>query len=203
MLEYVPTAPDSLHTATVSVAVRRRRRSRSSCSAHSATLAPNVVGSAWMPWVRPIITVAVLAGHRRDGGDEPVGGVDEQLAGVAHRPAQRRVDDVGRRQSVVDPRSRRRTDRLLHDVDERRHVVVGGSLALGHGGDERLVDRRRLRPAGGGVVCGDDPELPPALRWRAARPPASAAAAPRPTTARPSPAGSSGGSSAAAHCQIR
>ena len=55
--EYVPTAPDSLHTATDSRAAARRVRSRSSCSAHSATLAPNVVGSAWMPWVRPIITV--------------------------------------------------------------------------------------------------------------------------------------------------
>jgi hypothetical protein len=58
MLLNVPTAPLSLHTATDARAARRRTRSRSTCSAHSATLAPNVVGSAWMPWVRPIITVS-------------------------------------------------------------------------------------------------------------------------------------------------
>ena len=56
--EYVPTAPESLHTATDRRAAASRTRSRSSCSAHSATLAPNVVGSAWMPCVRPIITVS-------------------------------------------------------------------------------------------------------------------------------------------------
>ena len=49
MFEYVPTAPDNLHTATASLAARRRRRSRSSCSAHNANFAPNVVGSACMP----------------------------------------------------------------------------------------------------------------------------------------------------------
>ena len=45
-------------TATLCRAARRRVRSRSSCNAHNATFAPNVVGSAWMPWVRPIITVS-------------------------------------------------------------------------------------------------------------------------------------------------
>ena len=53
----VPTAPDSLHTATASRAARMRARSRSTCSAQRATFAPNVVGSAWMPCVRPIIAV--------------------------------------------------------------------------------------------------------------------------------------------------
>ena len=57
MFEYVPTAPDNLHTATLARAARMRVRSRSACSAHSATFAPNVVGSACTPWVRPIITV--------------------------------------------------------------------------------------------------------------------------------------------------
>ena len=38
MLEYVPTAPDSLHTATAAVAASKRLRSRSSCSAQSADL---------------------------------------------------------------------------------------------------------------------------------------------------------------------
>ena len=57
MFEYVPTAPESLQTAIAWRAAIMRRRSRSSCSAHNETLAPNVVGSACMPWVRPTITV--------------------------------------------------------------------------------------------------------------------------------------------------
>ncbi len=53
MLEYVPTAPDSFPTATLSRAAPSRPRSRSACRHHSASLAPKVVGSACMPWVRP------------------------------------------------------------------------------------------------------------------------------------------------------
>ena len=44
MFEYVPTAPLSFITATLSRAARRRVRSRSTCRAHRATFAPNVVG---------------------------------------------------------------------------------------------------------------------------------------------------------------
>ena len=52
----------------------------------------------------------------RDGGgrasttvrEQLVGGVEEEVGGVAHRPAQRGVDDVRRRQPVVDPRPGRR-----------------------------------------------------------------------------------------------
>ena len=59
--EYVPTAPLSLHTITARRAARSRSRSRSICSAHRATLAPNVVGSACTPWVRPIIDGVAVA----------------------------------------------------------------------------------------------------------------------------------------------
>ena len=72
MLEYVPTAPDSLPTATASRARRSRVRSRSAWRHHSASLAPNVVGSAWMPWVRPTIGVCpVLEGPALQRADEP------------------------------------------------------------------------------------------------------------------------------------
>ena len=82
-----------------------RDRSRSTCSAHSATLAPNVVGSAWMPWVLPIITVSRWARARSTSvRSNSVDAAISSVGGVAHRPAQRRVDDVGRRQPVVDPR---------------------------------------------------------------------------------------------------
>ena len=143
MLEYVPTAPLSFITATDSRAARRRVRSRSTWAAHSATLAPNVVGSAWMPCVRPIITVSrwvrASATSVRSSSDRRV---DQQVGRVGHRPAQRRVDDVGRRQAVVDPRTGRLADRRLDDIDERRDVVIGDRLAFEHRLDERLVDDR-------------------------------------------------------------
>ena len=113
-----------------------------------------------MPWVRPIITVSrCCAGEGDDRADELVGGGDEQAAGVAHRPAQRRVDDVGRRQPVVDPRPGRRPDGRLDDVDERGDVVVGDPLALADGGDERLVDHGRPRRGTPRRRRRDDPEL--------------------------------------------
>ena len=162
MFEYVPTAPLSFITATASRAARSRVRSRSTCSAHSATLAPNVVGSAWMPWVLPIITVSRSARASLDErAQQLVDGVDQQVGGVGHRPAQRRVDDVGRCQSVVDPRSLRLADRGLHDVDERRDVVVGHRLAFEHRVDERCVDRR------GGLAAVRRPR-PARRRWRVA-----------------------------------
>ena len=55
--EYVPTAPDSLPTAIAALARATRTRSRRTWSAQSASLAPNVVGSAWTPCVRPTIGV--------------------------------------------------------------------------------------------------------------------------------------------------
>ena len=67
-----------------------------------------------------------------------------QIGCVAHRPAQRRVTDVGRREPVVDPRRRRVVDVGLHRVDERGDVVIGDPLPFEDPIDERLVGRRRL-----------------------------------------------------------
>ena len=102
---------------------------------------------------------AVPAGEGDDRGDELVGSGDEQAAGVTHRPTQRRVDDVGGRQPVMDPRTSGWPDRRLDDVDEGGHVVVGDSFPFGDGGDERLVDHRGARSAGCRLVGRDDPEL--------------------------------------------
>src|SRR6266511_3318915 len=52
-----PTHPQTFPTLTTSCARRSRSRSRSSSNVHRASLWPNVMGSAWTPWVRPIITV--------------------------------------------------------------------------------------------------------------------------------------------------
>ena len=58
---YVPTGPEILPVADL---VDGRRpgatRPRSSSNAQPASFSPNVVGSAWTEWVRPIITVPGL-----------------------------------------------------------------------------------------------------------------------------------------------
>jgi hypothetical protein len=53
----VPTAPDSAPTATWAKAASSRSALRWASSAKPASLIPNVVGSAWTPWVRPTQTV--------------------------------------------------------------------------------------------------------------------------------------------------
>ena len=53
--ENVPTAPESLPWAIVARARSSRTRWRCSSAYHSAIFRPNVIGSAWTPWVRPII----------------------------------------------------------------------------------------------------------------------------------------------------
>ena len=63
--------------------------------------------------------------------------------------------------------------RGLHDVDERGDVVVGGALALEHGGDERVVDDGRPLATGRGIGGRDDAERRRGPRWPAARPPAT------------------------------
>ncbi len=95
---------------------------------------------------------------QHEGGDELGGGVDEEVGGVAQHPAPRGVDDVAAGEAVVDPGAGGRADRGLHDIDERRHVVVGDGLAITHGLHERLVDDRRLLTARGCVGGGHDTE---------------------------------------------
>ena len=65
MLAKVPTAPEILPTEMTSRARFRRTMSRRTSSAHSAIFHPNVTGSAWMPCVRPIITVPRCSIARR------------------------------------------------------------------------------------------------------------------------------------------
>ena len=57
-LAWVPTAPEILPTAiVVARALAGGRWWRRISATQTASLRPKVVGSAWMPWVRPIITV--------------------------------------------------------------------------------------------------------------------------------------------------
>ena len=88
-----------------------RSRSRRTCIAHSASLAPKVVGSAWMPCVRPTIgvsrnsrarvAIASSSARRRR---------EDHVEGAGHLQRERGVDDVARREAVVDPAARGRAD---------------------------------------------------------------------------------------------
>ena len=78
--------PTACRRRSASRARARRSRSRRTCSAHSASLAPKVVGSAWMPWVRPTIgAVAVLVGLGGDRGLERGDGLDHEVARLHER----------------------------------------------------------------------------------------------------------------------
>ena len=114
--------------------------------------------------------VQQLEGARLEGGHERIEIGQQHVGGAGKRGAQRGVDHVGGGEPVVDVRSGRRADALLHHIDERRHVVVRDLLALEHLGDEGLVDRRRLGPACRGILGRHDSERRPGPRWPAARP---------------------------------
>ncbi len=84
-------------------------RSRSACRAHRANLAPKVVGSACMPWVRPVTGTSMqLEGP---GLEAPTtrrrGRLEQQVGGPGQGGAQRGVDHVRGGEPVVDPRARR------------------------------------------------------------------------------------------------
>ena len=158
--EYVPTAPESLPTAITSRARRSRSMSRRTCSAQSASLTPNVVGSAWMPCVRPTIGVSryscacsVIAASSATAASM------RRSRGPGQLQRQRGVDDVARREAVVDPGARGLADPLLDHVDERGDVVLGDELALLDRGD---VEAGALAHRGRGVLR-DDAELGPGL----------------------------------------
>ena len=77
----MPTAPESLPTAHASKARRSRSRLRSASNAKPASRSPKLVGSAWIPWVRPTQTVS----RWREGlidqrVAEPTGALDQQIA---------------------------------------------------------------------------------------------------------------------------
>ena len=138
---YVPTGPLILPVAISAVASARRARPRATSNAQPAHLSPNVVGSAWTEWVRPIITVPASIRARVDeGGDEPVRVVEEPAARGAELERERRVDDVAAGQAEVEVPAlgSDRLGDLRHEGDD---VVVGGALDLG--------DARRRRRAPG------------------------------------------------------
>ena len=90
--------------------------------------------------------LAVLLGARGDGGEGAVEPGEDQRAGLADLQRERRVDDVGGREAVVEPAAL--LAELLGDgVDEGGGVVVQRRLELGHAlGGSAGSPRRCARP---------------------------------------------------------
>ena len=90
----VPTAPGDLADRDdLARAHARDRRSRCSSAYQSASFRPNVIGSACTPCVRPIIGVRRCSSARaRDGLQQRVDVLEDQVAGLAHLQRLRRVD---------------------------------------------------------------------------------------------------------------
>ena len=103
--------------------------------------------------------VAELVGPPGDGDVELLGRPDQQVGGPGQGEGEGGVDDVRRRQAVVDPSAGRLAHPLLHHVDEGGHVVLGRALALLDGGD---VGRGPF-PDGRSVLGGHDAERGPRL----------------------------------------
>ena len=62
---YVPTAPEMAPNDTFLRASLSLSRSRLSSHAQLPNFMPNVMGSAWMPWVRPTQSVFLSSNARR------------------------------------------------------------------------------------------------------------------------------------------
>ena len=171
---YVPTGPEILPVPISSTAAASRTRPRSSSNAQPASLSPNVVGSAWTEWVRPIITVVGLgAGAGDEHREQPVAVEQQALAGRPELEREAGVDDVAAGQAEVQVATLR-PDRLGDLADERDDVVVGRPLDLGDPLDvdarARLERGERLGRdlAAGGLGAGDG-ELDPEHRLEARR----------------------------------
>ena len=141
-LACVPTAPVICPTAISAVAAASRVRARRTSSTKFASLMPRVSGSAWTPWVRPIITVS----RCRSACSISAATSDSVSASitpcsVTELRRERGVHDVGRGQPEVEVPSRL-ADGLLDRRDEGRDVVPLLGLELS---DALGVDARTLQ----------------------------------------------------------
>ena len=128
--------------ARSAAADRRRVRARSSSKAQEASLSPKVMGSAWTPWVRPIISVPAWTrapGHH--GGDGRVQAGQDEVGGGAALEGQGGVHDIAAGEPVVEVAALL-ADRFGDLRDEGHDVVVGGALQLGDAGDVHAGARR-------------------------------------------------------------
>ena len=145
-----------------------------------SSLRPKVVGSAWTPWVRPMIGVCRNSSARSGGGLlHRVDARQQDLARIAQLQREGRVDDVGGRQPVVEPAALL-ADELGHRLGEREHVVMGAALDLA---DPLDVDAGAARGQPRPLRPGRRRARPTRPSLRSLRP-ATAETCARPTTRR-------------------
>ena len=121
--------------------------------------------------------LAMLLGARHDGGEGAVDPREDQRAGIADLERERGVEDVRRRQAVVEP-APLLAEPLGDGVDERGDVVVGPRLdlrdALGRRNDgarANRLDRLARHDAGlGPALQRGQLDLQPARQPRLVRP---------------------------------
>jgi hypothetical protein len=117
-----------------------------------------VVGSAWMPWLRPMRTV-ILVLHRAglQRGQHPVHARQQQVGGAHQLDVQRGVEHVRRRHALVDEARLVIADDLGQMGQEGDDVMLGHRLDLVDAGH---VEFHVLRfPHGLRVRLRDDAEL--------------------------------------------
>ena len=121
-------------------------------------MTPKVVGSAWMPWLRPIVTrVLVLEGAALQRGQQPVEIGEQDVARPRQLHAEAGVEHVGRGHALVDE-ARIRPDEFGKMRQEGDHVVLGHAFDLV---DLRLsnVGGVALFPDGAGGLYRNDADF--------------------------------------------
>ena len=116
-----------------------------------------MVGSAWMPWVRPIVGVILCSKARRLSAAQHLVDVCDQQVGGAHElHVEAGVEHVGRRHALVDE-ARLRPDDLGEVGEEGDDVVLDLALDLV---DPRDVEHGvlALGPERGRGLLRDDAE---------------------------------------------
>ena len=131
--------------------------------------------------------LAMLLGASNDGGEGAIDPREDQRAGIANLERERGVEDVRRRQAVVEPAplfAEPLGDRVRR-TQRRRGASAPRSPRRARASERRLARESRRSPRA--ARCRSPPS-PPAPR---ARPPASAPASLRPTRSPTWPGGSS------------
>ena len=98
-------------------------------------MTPKVVGSAWMPWLRPMVSVILCSKARVFSAASSAVDVGEQDVGGAHElDVETGVEHVRRGHALVDE-ARLGADVLGEMGQEGDHVVLGDGLDLVDAGD--------------------------------------------------------------------
>ena len=130
-----PPRPKACPRACLRPRRQSGRRLRSISAYQLSSLRPNVVGSAWMPCVRPMVGVCLNSmraalEHRQQRGNP----LADQRRSFLHLQRLRRIDNVVRREPVVQPAGLGVEPLRLQALGNRRgegdHVVLHFGLDL-------------------------------------------------------------------------